>query len=96
MAAGLGNPLWKTNGIKIKGFISFKGIPVVERSIQILIDCGIKRIIIGNGYHKDYNEVFADKYSGIECVFNPCFAEITVLYSMELSRGNRGDCLPAV
>jgi choline kinase len=82
MAAGLGTRFGEQTELKPKGFIPFKGIPMVERSIQTLIDCGIKRIIIGTGYHKEYYEALAGKYSGIECVFSPRFAETNSMYTL--------------
>lgn len=82
MAAGLGTRFGEQTALKPKGFIPFKGIPMVERSIQTLIDCGIKRIIIGTGYHKEYYEALADKYPGIECVFSPRFAETNSMYTL--------------
>ncbi len=82
MAAGLGTRFGEKTGLKPKGFIPFKGIPMVERSIQVLIDCGIKRIIIGTGYHKEYYEVLTEKYPGIECVFSPRFAETNSMYTL--------------
>ena len=36
-----------------KGFVMFKHKPMIERSIQTLISCGISRIIIGTGYKQE-------------------------------------------
>lgn len=91
MAAGLGTRFGEQTEMKPKGFIPFKGIPMVERSIQTLIDCGITRIIIGTGYHKEYYEALADKYPGIECVFSPRFAETNSMYTLWNCREAIGD-----
>ena len=91
MAAGLGTRFGEQTELKPKGFIPFKGIPMVERSIQTLIDCGIKRIIIGTGYHKEYYEALADKYPGIECSFSPRFAETNSMYTLWNCREAIGD-----
>ena len=91
MAAGLGTRFGEQTELKPKGFIPFKGIPMVERSIQTLIDCGIKRIIIGTGYHKEYYEALAGKYPGIECVFSPRFAETNSMYTLWNCREAIGD-----
>lgn len=82
MAAGLGTRFGKQTELKPKGFIPFKGIPMVERSIQTLIGCDIKRIIIGTGYHKEYYEVLAEKYPGIDCIFSPRFAVTNSMYTL--------------
>lgn len=82
MAAGMGTRFGEKTVLKPKGLIPFKGIPMVERSIQTLIDCGINRIIIGIGYHKEYYEALAAKYPGIECVFSPRFAETNSMYTL--------------
>lgn len=82
MAAGLGTRFGELTEFKPKGFIPFKGLPMVERSIHTLIDCGIKRIIIGTGYHKEYYEELANNYHEIECIFSPRFAETNSMYTL--------------
>ena len=47
MAAGMGTRFGQFTEMIPKGFVEFGGIPMVERSIQTLIDSGIKKIIIG-------------------------------------------------
>lgn len=82
LAAGLGTRFGKQTELMPKGFICFKGIPMVERSILTLLNCGIERIIIGTGYHKEYYEALVSKYKGIECVFSPRFAETNSMYTL--------------
>ncbi len=91
MAAGLGTRFGAQTELMPKGFIPFKGIPMVERSVRTLIDCGIKRIIIGTGYHKEYYEALAGRYSGIQCVFSPRFAETNSMYTLWNCREAIGD-----
>ena len=91
MAAGLGTRFGAQTELKPKGFIPFKGIPMVERSIRTLQACGIKRIIIGTGYHKEYYESLTEKYPGIECVFSPRFAETNSMYTLWNCRESIGD-----
>lgn len=91
MAAGLGTRFGELTELKPKGFIPFKGIPMVERSIQTLIGCGIKRIVIGTGYHKEYYEALTEKYPGIECVFSPRFAETNSMFTLWNCRKAIGD-----
>lgn len=82
MAAGLGTRFDKQTKMIPKGFIPFKGKPMVIRSIETLIDCGIERIIIGTGYHKECYETLCEKYPQIECYFSPRFAETNSMYTL--------------
>lgn len=65
-----------------KGFIPFRGKAMVIRSIETLIACGIKRIVIGTGYHKEYYEALQVQYPQIECCFSPRFAETNSMYTL--------------
>ena len=49
MAAGLGTRFGRYTENIPKGFIEAGGKPMVVRSIETLLDCGIDRIIIGTG-----------------------------------------------
>lgn len=82
MAAGLGTRFGKYTELIPKGFVEFKDKPMVLRSIDILIDCGIERIIIGTGYHKERFEALSEIYPQIECVFSPRFAETNSMYTL--------------
>lgn len=82
MAAGMGTRFGKYTEMIPKGFVEFKGKAMVIRSIETLIDCGIERIIIGTGYHKEKYESLMQRYPQIECVFSPRFAETNSMYTM--------------
>ena len=69
MAAGLGSRFGKMTETMPKGFIEVGGQSMVLRSIETLIACGIKRIIIGTGYKKEAYEALKEKYPQIECVY---------------------------
>lgn len=75
MAAGMGTRFGERTETMPKGFIPFKGKSMVERSIDNLISSGIKKIIVGTGYHREWYERLAIKYSEIITVFSPLFAE---------------------
>ena len=64
---------------------------MVIRSIETLISCGIKRIIIGTGYKKEAYEVLKTKYPQIECVFSPRYAETNSMYTLWNCRETIGD-----
>lgn len=91
MAAGMGTRFGDKTEFIPKGFVPAGGIPMVERSIDILKSCGIKRIIIGTGYHKEHYEALAERVKGIECVFSPRFAETNSMYTLWNCREVIGD-----
>jgi choline kinase len=92
MAAGMGTRFGDRTKVMPKGFIPFMGVPMVERSIRTLILCGVKRIIIGTGYHREYYEELAKKYRPVvECVFSPRFAETNSMYTLWNCRQAIGD-----
>ncbi|WP_455585722.1 phosphocholine cytidylyltransferase family protein [Bacteroides sp.] len=82
MAAGMGTRFGDRTESIPKGFVPVGGIPMVERSIQTLKACGIERIIIGTGYHKEYYEALAERVEGIKCVFSSRFAETNSMYTL--------------
>ena len=91
MAAGLGTRFGQMTEKMPKGFVPFKGEPMVVHSIKILIDCGIKRIIIGTGYKKEAYEALKDKFPQIECVYSPRYAETNSMYTLYNTRESIGD-----
>lgn len=91
MAAGMGTRFGKYTETIPKGFIECGDISMVERSIRTLIDCGIKRIIIGTGYHKEKYEALCATYPQIECVFSPRYAETNSMYTLYNCRDVIGD-----
>lgn len=82
MAAGMGTRFGQHTKLMPKGFIPFRGKAMVIRSIETLIACGIKRIVIGTGYHKEYYEALQVQYPQIECCFSPRFAETNSMYTL--------------
>ncbi len=82
MAAGMGTRFGHYTDLIPKGFISYKEKPMVIRSIEILIDCGIEKIIIGTGYHKEHYEALTQQYPQVQCVFSPRFAETNSMYTL--------------
>ena len=91
MAAGLGSRFGKMTETMPKGFIEVGGLSMVIRSIETLIACGIKRIIIGTGYKKESYEALKEKYPLIECVFSPRFVETNSMYTLWNCREAIGD-----
>ena len=92
MAAGMGTRFGEQTELKPKGFIPFKGKPMVIRAIETMLDAGIEKIIIGTGYHKEWYEVLEKEYPGkVQCVFSPRFAETNSMYTLWNCREVIGD-----
>lgn len=82
MAAGMGTRFGHYTDRIPKGFILYKEKPMVIRSIETLIECGIEKIIIGTGYHKECYEALMENYPQVQCVFSPRFAETNSMYTL--------------
>jgi len=82
MAAGMGTRFGHKTDDMPKGFIEVGGVPMIERSVQTLIDCGITRIIIGVGYHKEAYRDLQKRFPQIECVENPIYADTNSMYTL--------------
>lgn len=82
MAAGMGTRFGHYTELTPKGFVEYKGIPMVIRSIEILISCGIEKIIIGTGYHKEFYETLTQKYNQIVTCFSPRYQETNSMYTL--------------
>lgn len=91
MAAGLGTRFGKFTEMIPKGFIEYKDKPMVLRSIDTLIACGIERIIIGTGWHRESYEALMEQYPQIECVYSPRYAETNSMYTLYNCREAIGD-----
>lgn len=92
MAAGLGTRFGAQTELKPKGFIPFKGKAMVVRAIETMLECGIEKIIIGTGYHKEFYEALEGIYpEKVQCVFSPRFAVTNSMYTLWNCREAIGD-----
>lgn len=91
MAAGMGSRFGQYTESIPKGFIECGGISMIERSVKVLISCGIERIIIGTGYLKEKYEALAKFFPQIECVFSSRYAETNSMYTLYNCRQMIGD-----
>ena len=82
MAAGLGTRFGQMTEKIPKGFVPFKGEPMVVHSIKMLIECGIERVIIGTGYKKEAYEALMAHFPQIECVYSPRYAETNSMFTL--------------
>lgn len=91
MAAGLGTRFGQHTELVPKGFVEFKNKPMVVRSIDTLIECGIEKIIIGTGWKKEVYEALMEKYPQITCVHSPRFADTNSMYTLYNCREEIGN-----
>ncbi|MEN0106256.1 MAG: phosphocholine cytidylyltransferase family protein [Pseudomonas sp.] len=74
LAAGRGQRLGPAGVEKPKGFMQFGANPIIQESVEKLLEQGISRIILVVGHLASYYEAFAAQYPGIiELVYNPDF-----------------------
>lgn len=86
MAAGLGTRFGRYTELIPKGFVEVDGQPMIVRSIEILLSCGIERIVIGTGYKKEKYEALKKKHPEIETCFSPRYADTNSMYTLYNTR----------
>jgi len=91
MAAGLGSRFGGRTELIPKGFVEVNGKPMVIRSIEALFRCGIEKIIIGTGYHKEWYEKLAENDNRIKCCFSPFFATTNSMWTLRNCASEIGD-----
>jgi CTP:phosphocholine cytidylyltransferase-like protein/thiamine kinase-like enzyme len=74
LAAGFGSRFIPFTYETPKGLLEVKGVPMIERQIEQLLERGITEIIVVVGYLKEKFDYLIDKY-GVKLVYNPEFAE---------------------
>lgn len=82
LAAGTGTRFGLYTENIPKGFVEINGKAMVIRSIEMLISCGIERIIIGTGYKEEYYEALKTNYPQIECCYSPMYAETNSMFTL--------------
>lgn len=68
LAAGLGSRLGEKTKNLPKGLLPFVGIPLIQYSIDKLIQAGVTNIVLGTGYHHEAYETFAAAYPQMICI----------------------------
>jgi CTP:phosphocholine cytidylyltransferase-like protein/thiamine kinase-like enzyme len=85
LAAGFGSRFVPLTFELPKGLLPVKGVPMIERQIQQLIEKGITEIIIVVGYLKEKFDYLIDKYN-VKLIFNLDFARKNNLASLYHAR----------
>lgn len=91
MAAGLGTRFGHYTELVPKGFVEVGGKPMIIRSIETLLSCGIERIILGTGYKKEAYEALQVDFPQIETCFSPRYADTNSMYTLYNTRDVIGD-----
>ena len=91
MAAGLGTRFGHYTELVPKGFVEVGGKPMIIRSIETLLSCGIERIILGTGYKKEAYEALQADFPQIETCFSPRYADTNSMYTLYNTRDVIGD-----
>ena len=87
LAAGMGVRLKELNRGIPKGFISLgNDKPIIEHSIDALLACGIKDIIIVTGFMDKHYEKLRSRYPQIKTVRNEKYSETGTMYSLWCAR----------
>ncbi len=91
MAAGLGTRFGHYTELVPKGFVEVGGKPMIIRSIETLLSCGIERIILGTGYKQEAYEALQADFPQIETCFSPRYADTNSMYTLYNTRDVIGD-----
>ena len=87
LAAGMGVRLKELNRGVPKGFISLgNDKSIIEHSIDALLACGIKDIIIVTGFMDKHYENLRSRYPQIKTVRNEKYSETGTMYSLWCAR----------
>jgi 2-aminoethylphosphonate-pyruvate transaminase len=87
LAAGMGVRLKEFNRGVPKGFISLGyEKPIINHSIDALLACGIKDIIIVTGFMDEHYENLRSRYPQIKTVRNEKYSETGTMYSLWCAR----------
>jgi choline kinase len=87
LAAGMGVRLKELNRGVPKGFILLgDDKPIIEHSIDALLACGIKDIVIVTGFMDEHYENLCTQYPQIRTVRNEKYSETGTMYSLWCAR----------
>ncbi len=87
LAAGMGTRLKDAGKTKPKGFLRLGMRPIIQESIDKLLQAGIRQIIIVTGHQFRFYERLKESYPGIiETVHNSQYARSGSMYSLYCAR----------
>jgi len=74
LAAGSGTRLGSRSEKMPKGFLTFDETTLIERSLQLIHQAGIRDILIGTGHCAEWYERLSARAAGVKCVMNKNFS----------------------
>lgn len=81
-AAGMGTRFGKRTALMPKAFIAVDGVPMIIRSIDTLLSCGIEKIIIGTGFCPQPFEELKPLYPQIQTCFSERYEMTNSLWTL--------------
>ncbi len=85
LAAGLGSRLQEVHAHSPKGLLMIGGVPLVERSLKLLLEQGIERVIIVTGHMREAYDELATRYPQVEITENPEYATTGSMASLDFA-----------
>jgi choline kinase len=86
LAAGRGTRLGRLGAEMPKGFIKLGGRPIIEQSLDQLVDAGVRSVVLVTGHLAYFYEDLAAKRRGVvEIVHNPRYAELGSFCSLQVA-----------
>jgi choline kinase len=84
LAAGFGSRLRPLTDDRPKALVSLAGRPVLDRTLDALLEAGVKSVIVVTGYRRDRVDAFLAARGGSEVttVENPAYADTNTLASL--------------
>jgi len=86
LAAGMGTRLGSHTQDKPKAFLEVGGTSLIQRSLDNLKKTGIKNVLIGTGYKKEFFEKISNTFSSLSFIHNPIFSETSSMHTLYLMR----------
>jgi 2-aminoethylphosphonate-pyruvate transaminase len=86
LAAGRGTRLQNVLKDVPKGFLEINGLSLIERSLKLLSDAGIRRTVIVTGHLSEFYEDLQKRIPGVETIRNEIYADSGSMYSYYCAR----------
>lgn len=88
LAAGQGVRLQGLHDGLPKGLLRVGGTPLIQRSLETLLACGVNRVVLITGYGADaYRRFVSQEFPSVEVRHNPDFARAGSMHSLFMARG---------
>jgi choline kinase len=84
LAAGFGSRLRPLTDDRPKALVSLGGRPVLDRTLDVLVEAGVKAVVVVTGYRRERLEAFLEARPDVEAttVENPAYADTNTLGSL--------------